>query len=699
MMAATMAVLLLSACNDNDAPVHYEQTAWKTEKVAVVLPLNGNKETHWKRVLELCAANLKEAFDGNAQGVELEFEWYEEACDTLQSLAQTLSLRNDITAVIGGEYSANAAVLEAALCRTGKPFFTIATNGELIRAYASVKNLWAMTETDITQCEVLLSKAYYYGARKVALIAKEDNAYGKTFVDWFAFQAEGLGMELVGIVTYTDGTLEERACEAANLPADFAICVPSAVEDIEVIERAFRNTSSEKGQVPRCLYSDIAYTEELLNRGWEYENLEGVVFGSDPTTGFDIYMEERYSERPIKGASQIYDAAMLIGLAAYKQLLEEEDMTLTEALRKVVDGREEVGGGWMKENMRQVVEAMNHGSAPDVCGASGRLNFDAKVYTNVLNTVYHGYKIYRGKFIFLDYSTSDGDKRSNETLAGWNWRTSHMQDFEETSEDIYYPPRDKRWALLVAGSSGWNNYRHQADVLNMYRILKRNGYDDEHIVLVMEDDIAHHAKNPNKGVIKVRPDGENLYEDVTIDYKTSDLNPEDLKQILCGEKRPNLPHVIEADGDDNVLLFWSGHGGYRQLSWLDRRTGFTAETASEIFASMHEKQCYRKFLMMIETCYSGSVAEVCEGIPGMLAFTATNNMEPSKADVYNYDLGVWMSNRFTATLHECLAATPSITFSDLYYRMFVNTVGSHVMVYNADYFGNMYKEGMADFFQ
>ncbi|GMH22761.1 hypothetical protein Nepgr_024604 [Nepenthes gracilis] len=32
-----------------------------------------------------------------------------------------------------------------------------------------------------------------------------------------------------------------------------------------------------------------------------------------------------------------------------------------------------------------------------------------------------------------------------------------------------------RWAVLVAGSSGYGNYRHQADVCHAYQILKRGG--------------------------------------------------------------------------------------------------------------------------------------------------------------------------------------------------------------------------------
>ena len=64
----------------------------------------------------------------------------------------------------------------------GKTFFTLATAEQLVRAYASPGYLWAMTETDITQCEVLLSKVINYEGKSVALLVKENDGYGQTFI-------------------------------------------------------------------------------------------------------------------------------------------------------------------------------------------------------------------------------------------------------------------------------------------------------------------------------------------------------------------------------------------------------------------------------------------------------------------------------------------------------------------------------------
>lgn len=56
--------------------------------------------------------------------------------------------------------------------------------------------------------------------------------------------------------------------------------------------------------------------------------------------------------------------------------------------------------------------------------------------------------------------------------------------------------------MVVATSSGWDNYRHQADALAAYQLLKSRGVRDDHIVLIMADDIAGNARNREPGVVR-----------------------------------------------------------------------------------------------------------------------------------------------------------------------------------------------------
>lgn len=70
------------------------------------------------------------------------------------------------------------------------------------------------------------------------------------------------------------------------------------------------------------------------------------------------------------------------------------------------------------------------------------------------------------------------------------------------------------WAVLVAGSNTYGNYRHQADVFHAYQLLKKNGFAQDRIITFAYDDIANNIKNPFKGKVFNKPSGTNPGVDV-----------------------------------------------------------------------------------------------------------------------------------------------------------------------------------------
>lgn len=679
-------------CSDdnNTGPVVAKPAIEKT--VVVVLPMENGLDAHWKRIFTLLEHNIEMAFSLQDKTVRLDIEYHDETSEDLEQLSQNLAVRDDVYAVIGGLYSDNAKTLASILCaRSGVTFFTLATTEELIRAFASTGNLWAMT--DITQSEVLLSKVVNYGGESVALIANESDSYGKTFIDWFAFQAKELGLTVKGLYTYSGSDATDAARKAVASGADYVICAPSHVRDIATVVDVFNSSTTP---APRLLFSDMGYGSDVISElGQTAEGIEGVCFGANPESGFDVSYRTFFGVDPTVGSAQLYDAAMLIVYAIWYQEL-HPDMTLRNSLRKIVDGRDFNMGSWMGEDMRNVVTALTKGDEPYVRGASGWLDFDSKVYTNVLSTIYYNYKVYDGRYIILDYNTADGGNRTDATLAGWNWKASQMQEFS-TGSAIPYASLTGHQALIVATSTGWTDYRHQADALAIYQLLKEHGYTDENIILILADDIANNASNPEQGVIRVKPGGENLYTDVHIDYLLKDLTGNDFCNILAGNVTARTPTVLNGDEGTNIFVFWSGHGISGALCWDQTVMGVTGDQMESALTQLHNSNGYRKLAMFVETCYSGSVLEQCTGFPGMIFYTAANPDETSKADVFNADLGVWMSNRFTSTLLENLTNESAISMHDLYNRLFLNTVGSHVMVYNAENYGNLYNSSMDEF--
>ena len=78
----------------------------------------------------------------------------------------------------------------------------------------------------------------------------------------------------------------------------------------------------------------------------------------------------------------------------------------------------------------------------------------------------------------------------------------------------------------MAGSNGWFNYRHQADVCHAYQIVHAHGVPDDHIIVMMYDDIAYAKENPTPGMIINHPNGTDVYKGVPKDYTCSTVRPD-----------------------------------------------------------------------------------------------------------------------------------------------------------------------------
>ena len=693
-------LLLLAFCgcaDDIEAPTS-PQSKQEVHTVAVIMPMSHGLDKHWKRTLSFLNRNMDIAFKGQEKAIKLRYKLYDEDKEDMSRLADSLAKRKDIEAVVGCLYSDHAAEMITKLADAEKNFLTVSTSADLTRGNTQHGYLWSMVETDITQCEVLLSKALDYGAKRVSLLTLENNSYSQTFVDWFSFQAGELGLEVTGIHLYNEQNVTEVSQRACDEETDYIICVPATVEEVQWICEAFQKYDATHPFSPKKLFGDTAYGSDVINKYAKYvEGIEGVTFGADPESGFEVSYKTFFRDELSLGESQIYDACMMLYYGFWYQLIHaNQSLSLKESLRAVVDGRDNNHYGWMGEDMRFVIESFAKGGHPNITGTSGSLDFDKDVYTSVLESTYANFMVYNGRYVTLGYYKSNGGRRSDKTLAGWNWKKNQIQDFSDET-DIRYPVLQDKWALLVASSKDWKNYRHQADILSVYQMIRERGYPDDYIILIMEDDLAQNPKNPFKGEVKTDLAESNLYQNFDIDYKMSDLTPTDIMNILSGKKTSRTPIIIESTDKDNILIFWSGHGTQAELCWGDEFMGVRKDMIGNTLRQMAKEKKYRKMLCLIEACYSGSIVKDIQ-IPGALFITAANDKETSKADNFSNQLGVWMTNRFTYGLREQLETDMSVPLRDLYYRLFINTIGSHVMVYNTANFGNIHMNNISEFF-
>lgn len=678
-----LCLLLLNSCRD-ERFVSLEEQVSKEYRIAVVLPLNVSGENPGKEPVEWALSKLNTALI-NQRHIRIQTEWYDENSYQMEELFSMLAKREDISAIIGPLYSRNAGIAAAECAATGKILIPATASSELLmRTFAGKGFLWCLTENDISQCELLLTLALQKKAKSVALLTCND-IYGQTFLDWFAFQARELNLTVRGIEVYDNGlNLQEKMESLLREDVDCIICVPSNEQvtlQMNTIRRAHPSSR------PVFLFSDVAF---LAKPDSHAEGMEGIGQAADPGSGFEIAYKTKYGKAPEYGSAQFYDAALLAGLGILEADLAGENQ-INSALKRIVSGTGEKMTGCSEEGVASLVYALMNREYPQIAGASGMLRFDKYVYTNVLHSVYCNWIVYQNKHLILEYSMSDESKRSSASSANWNWKVNQLQHFEDISSKEY-PDKKGLYAVVIAGSSGWENYRHQADALAFYQQLKEQGLTDDHILLIMEDDIAGHIKNPQPGEIRIIPDGKNVYEPGITDYWLSSLPFSKLADILSGRGEGN---TISPGAYDNVLVFWVGHGEPEGLKWLENT--IPAEQIAGVFKTLSHEQRFRKLLFIIEACYAGRVGEYCAGIPGLLCITSALPDETSKVSNYSYPLKTWLSNSFTDALLEYTASASAMNFVDLYHHTYNRTLGSHVTIYNAEQFGSLYQTKIEEF--
>lgn len=698
MLVAILGVVA-SSCKDGDVVErHYSSVKVDTCRVAIVLPLSQDaaykerfeQTAEWARELLLDGGRTLAAVMGDTVAVALKLEWYDEDTEDLGSLANTLASREDLLCVIGPLRSTSIPLMATPMARHNKPLISpTASSEDVIRRYSvgtagtSQRKpfLWTLTETDVSQCEALLTKAWGSGARSISLLVPGD-VYGKTFQDWIPFLATEIGLSISAIEEYTsDGELEIKALAALSSGADCAICVTQTVGETTTVLNERRNLGDK---CPRLLFSDAALTASLLTLGTLAEGIEGVAQYADPTTGFQIAYEEHFQRNLAGVEAQLYDAVLLAGFAAnVHQATGETD--INEILRRMTAEGTEEATVWSEGDIVWQLSALRNGRSTKMIGASGVLRFDSEAYTSLISSAYVHWTVYNGALVPIDYMSTDGGNRTEATLASWNWQARQQITIPDQGTSTQYLPLRSQWAVLIQGSQDWRNYRHQADVLNMYQLLKLNGYPDDHIILIISDDIAYNTRNTTPGEVRARTDGNNLYLGCEIDYLSTEIAPSDLCDILLGNRSDRLPVVGESNPNTNILIFWSGHGAKdNAFNWL-ADSYFTAQQLRSTLQGM----TFRKMLMLFEPCYSQNMLMQADGLPGVLAISSAASNEQSFADCYSLDMATYLSDRFSNNLVSYLRDNPDDSYKNLYTYLVTHTLGSHVQVSSGSLFDNL----------
>lgn len=201
----------------------------------------------------------------------------------------------------------------------------------------------------------------------------------------------------------------------------------------------------------------------------------------------------------------------------------------------------------------------------------------------------------------------------------------------------------------MSSSRYWYNYRHAANVLSIYRSIKRLGIDDSHIILMLADDMACDARNPWPGTIFNNAHHHlNVYgSDAEVDYRGEEVTVENFIRLLVGRHQEGTPRSkkLLTDEGSNILIYLTGHGGNGFLKFQDKGELTSIEVA-DAFEQMYQKKRYNEILFIVDTCQAESMSSELHS-PNIIGMGSSKIGQDSLSHHGDSSIGVYVIDRFT----------------------------------------------------
>ncbi|KAH8740499.1 glycosyl transferase [Cryptosporidium ryanae] len=214
---------------------------------------------------------------------------------------------------------------------------------------------------------------------------------------------------------------------------------------------------------------------------------------------------------------------------------------------------------------------------------------------------------------------------------------------------------NNNWAVIVSTSRYWYNYRHNTNALAYYNFLKKNGFQDDNIILMLAEDIPCNPRNTLPGGVYSEKD--NLFYNInsiigieecaTVDYKEDDVTVTNLIRVLTGKHdyyTPNRKRLLTNE-NSNIFIFLTGHGGDGFLKFQDFEEINSLEISNSI-AEMQIQRRYKRIFIITETCQASTLhREIISD--EVYAIGCSSLGESSYSKHSKHEIGVATIDRFT----------------------------------------------------
>ncbi|KAL3794472.1 hypothetical protein HJC23_013945 [Cyclotella cryptica] len=226
-------------------------------------------------------------------------------------------------------------------------------------------------------------------------------------------------------------------------------------------------------------------------------------------------------------------------------------------------------------------------------------------------------------------------------------------------------------AVIVSSSRYWFNYRHVTNALSMYHLLKRGGFSDDNIVLMLADDIPCNMRNVYRGKIFSRGarggQGEDLMSNVEIDYSGTDVTVDAFLRVLLGRpleggRESHGGHqrsFPKMDENTNVLVYLTGHGGDNFFKFQDGEELMSHDVASA-FSQMYQSRRYNEILFISDTCQAFTMADEIS-VPNVFSVGSSLKGQNSYASHTDSEVGQSVIDRYSKVVRDFVDDAVSMT--------------------------------------
>ena len=219
------------------------------------------------------------------------------------------------------------------------------------------------------------------------------------------------------------------------------------------------------------------------------------------------------------------------------------------------------------------------------------------------------------------------------------------------------------WAVLVAGSRYWFNYRHIANVLSIYHSIKKLGIPDSQIILMLPDDMACNDRNVFKGQMiashattkydrhhsnELTGNIIEIYDsDIEVDYRGEECSVENVLRLLTNRHSIDTPlsKRLNTNKDSNILFYITGHGGDEFLKFHDKEE-IQSNDISDAISIMRRQSRYNEILFVIDTCQASTLYKTITS-DNVISIGSSKLGESSYSYRTDKDLGISIIDRFT----------------------------------------------------